>query len=99
MRFEKKTAVVTGSGGGIGEAYAKALHAEGANVVIAELDEQRGKRVADSLGERALFVSTDVGDPSSTDEMASTATKVFGGIDYLVNNKKLIEAFEAQKIY
>ena len=36
MRFENKTAVVTGSGGGIGEAYARALHAEGANVVIAE---------------------------------------------------------------
>ena len=48
MRFENKTAVVTGSGGGIGEAYARALHAEGANVVIAELDEARGQQVADS---------------------------------------------------
>ncbi len=86
MRFENKTAVVTGSGGGIGEAYARALHAEGANVVIAELDEGRGKQVADSLGERALFVGTDVGDPSSTDAMASATTEAFGGIDYLVNN-------------
>ena len=57
MRFENKTAVVTGSGGGIGEAYARALHAEGANVVIAELDEARGQQVADSLGvsERSLL--------------------------------------------
>ena len=83
MRFENKTAVVTGSGGGIGEAYARALHAEGANVVIAELDEERGQQVADSLGERAFFVGTDVGDPSSTDAMASATTDAFGGIDYL----------------
>ena len=62
--------VVTGAGGGIGEAYARALHAEGANVVIAELDDERGAAVAASLGERALFVRTDVGDPSSTDAMA-----------------------------
>ena len=39
MRFEQRTAIVTGAGGGIGEAYARGLHAEGANVVIAELDE------------------------------------------------------------
>ena len=56
MRFEKKTAIVTGAGGGIGEAYARALHAEGANVVIAELDQERGQAVADDLGDRALFV-------------------------------------------
>ena len=69
-RFTDRTAVVTGAGGGIGEAYARALHAEGANVVIAELDDQRGAAVAASLGERALFVRTDVGDPTSTDAMA-----------------------------
>ena len=94
MRFENKTAVVTGSGGGIGEAYARALHAEGANVVIAELDEARGQQVADSLGERALFVGTDVGDPSSTDAMASATTDVFGGIDYLVNNAAIFGNME-----
>ena len=94
MRFENKTAVVTGSGGGIGEAYARALHAEGANVVIAELDEARGKQVANSLGERAFFVGTDVGDPSSTDAMASATTGAFGGIDYLVNNAAIFGNME-----
>ena len=82
MRFENKTAVVTGSGGGIGEAYARALHAEGANIVIAELDEERGKQVANSLGERAFFVGTDVGDPSNTDAMASATTDAFGAVSY-----------------
>ena len=38
-RFEGRTAIVTGSGGGIGEAYVRALHAEGASVVVAEINE------------------------------------------------------------
>ena len=86
MRFEGKTAIVTGAGGGIGEAYARALHAEGANVVIAELDATSGAAVAADLGDRALFVPTDVGDPASTDSMARETVDAFGGIDHLVNN-------------
>ncbi len=85
-RFEGKVAIVTGSGGGIGEAYARALHAEGASVVIAELNADAGRAVADSLGERALFVRTDVGDPASTDAMATATMGAFGRIDHLVNN-------------
>lgn len=85
-RFEGRVAVVTGSGGGIGEAYARALHGEGASVVVAELDEEGGRRVADDLGDRALFVRTDVGDPTSTDAMAESTTEAFGRIDHLVNN-------------
>jgi len=86
MRFADRTAIVTGAGGGIGEAYARALHSEGANVVIAELDDVRGAAVAADLGERALFVHTDVADPASTDEMAAATTDRFGRIDHLVNN-------------
>lgn len=85
-RFTDRVAVVTGAGGGIGEGYARALHAEGASVVVAELDEEGGRRVADDLGDRALFVHTDVGDPASTEAMAAAAANEFGGIDHLVNN-------------
>lgn len=45
QRFTDRVAVVTGAGGGIGEAYARALHAEGAMVVIAELYEEGGRQV------------------------------------------------------
>ncbi len=86
MRFEGRTAIVTGAGGGIGEAYARALHAEGANVVVADIDAAAAREVANSLGARALAVTTDVGDPDSTDDMARAAVETFGGVDHLVNN-------------
>lgn len=97
-RFDGRTAIVTGAGGGIGAAYAKALHAEGANVVIAELDEEAGAGVAAELGERALFVRTDVGDPESTDAMAAATVDAFGGIDHLVNNAAIFGNMEIDSL-
>ncbi|MEE2769175.1 MAG: SDR family oxidoreductase [Actinomycetota bacterium] len=93
-RFDARVAVVTGAGGGIGEAYARGLHAEGALVVIAELDEKKGRRVADDLGDRALFVLTDVSDPTSTDAMAATTLESYGRIDHLVNNAAIFGDME-----
>lgn len=93
-RFVGKVAIVTGAGGGIGEAYARALHAEGASVVIAELAEDAGRAVADDLGERALFIATDVGDPASTDAMAVATMDAFGRIDHLVNNAAIFGDME-----
>ena len=87
-----KVAIVTGSGGGIGEAYARALAGEGAKVVIAEIDEQRGAAVADSIkadGGNASFVAVDVSSEESTKAMASAAIETYGGIDFLVNNAAL----------
>lgn len=85
-RFDDKIAIVTGSAGGIGEAYSRALHAEGAAVVIADMDADRGEVVAKDLGERALFVRTDVSDLASAEAMAAATVERFGGIDLLVNN-------------
>lgn len=86
MRFENKVAVVTGAGQGIGETYARRLAAEGARVVIAELNEDQGKRVAAEIGAAAIFVKTDVSDPASCGALADAAKAAFGGVDYLVNN-------------
>jgi NAD(P)-dependent dehydrogenase (short-subunit alcohol dehydrogenase family) len=89
VRFEGKVAIVTGSAGGIGEAYAKALAAEGASVAVADLNGEQAERVAgeiESKGGKAKAVVVDVSDPASAEQMAATTVDAFGGIDYLVNN-------------
>jgi len=85
-RFEGKVAIVTGSAGGIGEAYARALAADGASVVIADMNADAGQAVAADLGERGAFISVDVSDPASTEALAAATVERFGGIDLLVNN-------------
>ena len=60
QQFEGASAIVSGGAGGLGEAAVRRLHADGLGVVIADLADDRGKALADELGSRALFVSTDV---------------------------------------
>ena len=92
MQFENKVAIVTGSAGGIGEAYARALAREGAAVVVADIDATRGNAVAADIaagGGRSLFVATDVSSVESAGAAADAAMQAFGRLDYLVNNAAL----------
>jgi 3-oxoacyl-[acyl-carrier protein] reductase len=86
MRLEDRVVVVTGAGQGIGRAYAHRLIREGAKVVVAELNEAKGKAVAEELGGQGVFVRTDVADEASCQEMAAATLRQFGRIDVLVNN-------------
>lgn len=89
-RFDGKVAIVTGAAGGIGEAYARALAAEGAAVVVADIDEDQGAKtaaaIAEQSGSEVVFQPVDVSSPQSTSALAETTAERFGRIDHLVNN-------------
>jgi NAD(P)-dependent dehydrogenase (short-subunit alcohol dehydrogenase family) len=84
-----KVAIVTGASAGIGRAAAVALAAEGAAVVVADVDDARGEAVATEIndkGGRALFVHADVSDDAEVEAMVNQAVDVFGGLDLAFNN-------------
>lgn len=97
-RFAGKVAVVTGAAGGIGEAYARALAGEGASVVIADVDAERGEKAAADLPGEAVFVRADVSDPGSVEEMATTTADRFGKIDLLVNNAAIYAGMRIESL-
>lgn len=86
-----KTAIVTGGASGIGEGIARRLSADGANVVIADLNGTLARTVAASLGDRAMAVELDVTEEAAVDDLVSAATDRFGGLDIMVNNAGIIQ--------
>jgi NAD(P)-dependent dehydrogenase (short-subunit alcohol dehydrogenase family) len=84
-RLAGKVAVITGAGSGIGRASAKLFAAEGAEVVVAEIDETLGETSAREAGAGTRFVRTDVTDEESVKQMVQQAKNAFGRIDVLLN--------------
>ncbi|MFZ5944132.1 MAG: 3-oxoacyl-ACP reductase FabG [Bacillota bacterium] len=89
MRLKDKVAIVTGGGRGIGEATAVRFAQEGANVVVADVNEQNIAEVTQkiqALGQEALGLIVDVTNGENVDEMIRKTLDKFGKIDILVNN-------------
>lgn len=84
-----KTALVTGATGGIGEAIAKALHAQGAVVGISGRNKDKLDALASALGERVYVLPADLSDAAATDKLVADATAAMGKIDILINNAGL----------
>ena len=84
QRLAGRVAVVTGGGGGIGLASARRLSAEGATVVIADIDERAGTAAADEVG--GSFVPVDVSDEASVNNLFDTVASRRGSVDIAVNN-------------
>ncbi len=89
MRLKDKVAVITGAGSGFGEGMARLFSAEGAKVVIADINEVAGKRVAQVIqqqGGEAEFQKTDVTKDAEVKALVEMAVKRFGRVDIMVNN-------------
>lgn len=88
--LEGKTAIITGAAMGMGEATARLFAEAGANVVVADLNEEKGRAAADSIaadtGARALFVKVDVSDSAQVQAMVAATVAEFGELNIAVNN-------------
>ncbi len=84
--LEGKTALVTGATGGIGNAIARSLHANGASVALSGRNEDRLKELADDMGERAKCFPASLDSPKSEVDLLKNTERSMGGVDILVNN-------------
>lgn len=91
-RLAGKSAIITGAARGIGRAFAAAYVAEGAQVVIADIDLDRARATASDLGANALAVALDVTDQTSIDTAVAQTVDHFGKVDILINNAALFTA-------
>jgi 3alpha(or 20beta)-hydroxysteroid dehydrogenase len=89
-RLEGKVAIVTGSAQGTGAVIARRFVEEGASVVIADVQADKGAAVADGLGGTAVFKSLDVSDKDNWREVVASTVEQFGKVDVLVNNAALL---------
>lgn len=85
MQFKDSTFIVTGGASGLGEATVRAFHGKGANVVIADLNSERGEKLAAELGSRAVFQRTDVTSDTDGQACVAKAVSAFGTLHGLVN--------------
>lgn len=85
MKIQGKTAIISGGASGLGEATAVRLSKAGANVVLLDLNEERGTAVASGLGERVSFIKTNIGVTEDIRAAINFALEQYGRIDIVVN--------------
>jgi NAD(P)-dependent dehydrogenase (short-subunit alcohol dehydrogenase family) len=96
-RVENKIFIITGAAQGFGEGMAKCLITQGANIVVADLNQSVGEQTVANLnamakGNRAIFVKTDVSDIESLNELIYNTVCAFGGIDVFISNAGIVRA-------
>lgn len=85
-RLENKVALITGAANGMGEATARLFIDEGAKVVLGDIEDERGRALAEQLGEAATFIHLDVATASDWAAAVAMAETIYGKLDILVNN-------------
>jgi NAD(P)-dependent dehydrogenase (short-subunit alcohol dehydrogenase family) len=89
-RVSGKVAVVTGAASGLGEATARLMHAEGASVILTDIQDERGQRVAAELGDRCRFLHCDVTSELDVAGAVDAAVREFGRLDCMFNNAGIV---------
>ncbi len=97
-RLAGKIAIVTGGAQGFGLGIAQAMYREGASVVLADLNEEQANVAAAGLGERAVGIKVDVGDPASVEQLMIRCVEHFGGLDILVSNAGVLKAGSLEEL-
>ncbi|HSK69227.1 MAG TPA: SDR family NAD(P)-dependent oxidoreductase [Candidatus Limnocylindria bacterium] len=91
-RLSGRTAIVTGGAQGFGLGLAQELYREGANILLADLNEPLAREAAQALGDRAAAVRADVSDEASVAGMVGACVERFNGLDLLVSNAGILKA-------
>jgi 3alpha(or 20beta)-hydroxysteroid dehydrogenase len=97
-RLENRVALVTGGARGMGAAAVRRLHAEGASVVAADVLDDDGKALADSLDDRVRYLHLDVTSEEEWQSVVEQTVRELGGLDVLVNNAGILRFNEIAKI-
>jgi len=90
MKLTDQVAIITGGARGIGLAIAKRYVAEGASVVIADIDQAAGEAAAAALGAKCRFLAADVGAARDAENLIAETVRLFGRLDILVNNAAIV---------
>src|SRR5215470_5184786 len=85
-RLKGKVALITGGSSGIGEATVRLFVEEGASVMVADIQDDRGKRLAEELGARVAYVHTDVSQEAQVKAAVDETCRRFGNLDCIFNN-------------
>jgi 3alpha(or 20beta)-hydroxysteroid dehydrogenase len=96
MKLSGKVAIITGAGSGMGAEEAKMFAAEGARVVITDVNYAACKKIADEIGATAIAIEHDVADEAGWKKVVDTAVEKFGKIDILVNNAGMTQSKSLQ---
>jgi NAD(P)-dependent dehydrogenase (short-subunit alcohol dehydrogenase family)/rhamnose utilization protein RhaD (predicted bifunctional aldolase and dehydrogenase) len=96
-RLENKIVIVTGAAQGFGAGIAEILHHEGANIIVADLNEEKGNEFTIQLNSKgtknkALFIKVNVGDAESVENLVRETVLHFGGLDVMISNAGILRA-------